>query len=329
MDYKDYYKTLSVPKTASDKDIKAAYRRLARKWHPDVNPQNRKQSEEKFKEINEANDVLSDPQTRKKYDELGANWQQYEQWQRGGGQQQGPFQWGGYGQQGGGQYRAMTQEELEQILGGMGGNAGSGMGGGAFSDFFNTFFGGGASGQQTARRSRRGQDFESAVEVTLEEACTGTQRVLETQGEDGKPRRIEVKIPAGVDSGARVRMAGLGGQGAGGGARGDVYLVATVLPNAAYERKGNDLYTDLPVDLATLMLGGEVPVATPRGSRLALKIAPETQNGTTMRLAGQGMPTVGRPDERGDLYLRIKAILPLRLTAQEKLLFEELRKGRV
>ena len=324
MDYKDYYKTLGVPKTANDKDIKAAYRRLARKWHPDVNPQNRKQSEAKFKEINEANDVLSDPEKRRKYDELGANWQQYEQYQRAGGQQQSPFQWGGFGQQGGGQYRAMTQEELDQMMGGLGGNAS----GGSFSDFFNTFFGGGMGGQQTARRSRRGQDVEYAVEMTLEDACTGTERVLETQGEDGKPRRIEVKIPAGVDSGSRVRMAGLGGQGTGGGARGDVYLVVTVLPNAAYERKGNDLYTDLPVDLATLMLGGEVTVSTPRGSRLALKIAPETQNGTTMRLAGQGMPTVGRPDERGDLYLRIKAVLPLRLTAQEKQLFEELRRGR-
>ena len=242
MDYKDYYKILGVPKTANDKDIKAAYRRLARKWHPDVNPQNHKQSEAKFKEINEANDVLSDPAKRKKYDELGANWQQYEQWQRGGGQQQqGPFQWGGFGQQGGGggggQYQTMSQEELEQILGGMGGN-GSGMGGGAFSDFFNMFFGGGGgqAGQQTARRSRRGQDYEQPVEVTLEEACTGTQRMLEMQGDDGKPRRIEVKIPAGVDTGSRVRMAGLGGAGAGSGAKGDIYLVVTVLPSAAYER---------------------------------------------------------------------------------------------
>jgi DnaJ-class molecular chaperone len=152
--------------------------------------------------------------------------------------------------------------------------------------------------------------------------------MLEMQGEDGKPRRIEVKIPAGVDTGARVRMAGLGGAGVGSGAKGDIYLVVTVLPSATYERKGNDLYTDLPVDVATLMLGGEVPVATPRGSRLALKIAPETQNGVTMRLAGQGMPVVGRPDERGDLYLRLKAVLPQRLTAQEKQLFEELRRSR-
>jgi curved DNA-binding protein len=321
MDYKDYYKILDVPKTATEKDIKAAYRRLARKWHPDVNPQNRKQSEAKFKEINEANDVLSDPEKRKKYDELGANWQQYEQWQRAGGQQQqGPFQWGGFGQQGGGEYTSVTQEDLERILGGLGGRPG---GGGGFSDFFNMFFGSmGQAAQQTARRSRRQQDYEYPVEITLEEACTGTQRMLDMQGEDGKTRRLEVKIPAGVDNGSRVRMAGLGGQG------GDVYLVVTVLPSAAYERKGSDLYTDLPVDLATLMLGGEVTVNTPRGTRLALKIAPETQNGTTMRLGGHGMSVPGKSEQRGDLYLRIKAVLPARLTEREKQLFDELRRSR-
>jgi DnaJ-class molecular chaperone len=328
MDYKDYYQTLGVPKTATEKDIKAAYRRLARKWHPDLNPKNRKTSEAKFKEINEANEVLSDPDKRKKYDELGSNWKQYEQYQRAGGQGgQGPFQWGGFGQQqqGGGQYRTMTQEELQEMLGGLGGSGGLG----GFSDFFNMFFGGAAqAGQQSARRARRGQDFEQPVEITLEEACTGTQRVLEMQGEDGKPRRIEVKIPAGVDTGARVRMAGLGGQGTGGAGAGDVYLVVTVLPSPTFERKGNDLYADLPVDLTTLVLGGEASVPTPRGTRLALKIAPETQNGTTMRLAGQGMPTVGHPDQRGDLYVRIRAVLPTRLTADEKKLFEELRKGR-
>jgi DnaJ-class molecular chaperone len=325
MEYKDYYKTLGVEKTATDKDIKAAYRRLARKWHPDLNPQNRKVSETKFKEINEANEVLSDPEKRKKYDELGSNWQQYEQYQRGGGQNQGPFQWGGFGQQDGQQYRTMTQEELQEMLGGLGGRGGLG----GFSDFFRMFFGDmGQAQQQATRRTRRGQDYEYPVEITLEEACTGAQRVLEMQGEDGKPRRVEAKIPAGVDTGSRVRMAGLGGQGAGGGGAGDVYLVVTVLPSATYERKGNDLYTDAPVDLPTLMLGGEVAVATPRGTKLALKIAPETQNGTTMRLAGQGMPVSGRPEQRGDLFVRIKAVLPTRLTPAEKKLFEELRKSR-
>jgi curved DNA-binding protein len=327
MEYKDYYKTLGVPKTASEKDIKAAYRRLARKWHPDVNPQNRKAAEAKFKEINEANEVLSDAGKRKKYDELGSNWQQYEQWQHAGGQNQGPFQWGGFGQQGGQQYRTMTQEELQEMLGGLGG--GGGLGG--FSDFFKMFFGGmGDLGgaQQTARRAHRGQDYEYPVEISLEEACTGTHRVLEMRAEDGKTRRVEVKVPAGVDSGARVRMAGLGGQGAGGGPKGDVYLVVTVLPNATYERKGNDLYMDVPVDLPTLILGGEASVPTPRGTRLALKIAAETQNGTTVRLAGQGVPALGQPDQRGDLFVRVKAVLPTRLTAHEKQLFEELRRGR-
>jgi DnaJ-class molecular chaperone len=323
MDYKDYYKILGVPKTATEKDIKAAYRRLARKWHPDLNPKNRKESEARFKEINEANEVLSDPEKRKKYDELGSNWQQYEQWQRAGGQ--GPFQWGGRGQAGGGQYRTMTPEELQEILGGLGGSAGLG----GFSDFFNMFFGGRPqAGQQTVRRPRRGQDYEYPVEITIEEACTGAQRVLEMQGEDGSTKRIEVKIPAGVDTGSRVRMSGLGGAGTGGAAKGDVYLVVTVAPSSAYERKGADLYTDLPVDLATLMLGGEAAVATPRGTRLAVKIAPETQNGTMLRLAGQGMPKAGNTDQRGDLYVRVKAVLPTRLSAGEKKLFEELRRSR-
>jgi curved DNA-binding protein len=191
------------------------------------------------------------------------------------------------------------------------------------------FFGGmGQTRSQTSRRPRRGQDYEYPVDITLEEACTGTQRVLEIPGEDGSPRRVEVKIPAGVDTGSRVRMAGLGGPGVAGGPRGDVYLVVNVLPSAIYERKGKDLYTDLPVDLTTLMLGGEVPVTTPRGSRLMVKIAPETQNGQVIRLAGQGMPTLGAPDQRGDLYLRVKAVLPMRLTPRERQLFEELKKNR-
>ena len=328
MDYKDYYKTLGVPKTATEKDIKAAYRRLARKWHPDLNPQTRKAAEAKFKEINEANEVLSDPEKRKKYDELGSNWKQYEQYQNAGGQSQGPFQWGGFGGQpsAGGQYHTMTQEEFEQMLGGLGGS-GSGGGLGGFSDFFNMFFGGMAQGaQQAARGTRRGQDFEQQVEVTLDEACTGTQRLMELQGEDGKPRRVEIKIPAGVETGSRVRMAGLGGKGSAGA--GDIYLVVKVLPHSSYERKGNDLYTDLPVDLTTLILGGEAAVSTLRGTRLALKIAPETQNGATIRLAGQGMPVLGHPETRGDLYVRIRAVLPTRLTANEKKLFEDLRRSR-
>jgi DnaJ-class molecular chaperone len=323
MDYKDYYSVLGVPKNASEKDIKAAYRRLARKWHPDVNPTNRKQAEAKFKEINEANEVLSDPVKRKKYDALGADWQQYEQYQRAGGPSQGPFRWGGFGQQGGTQYRTMTQEELEELLGGLGG----GRGGGGFSDFFNMFFGGlgGSAAGRTASRPQRGRDFESGVEITLEEACTGTKRVLQMQGDDGKSRRVEVTIPAGVETGSRVRMAGLGGRGAG-GSPGDLYLVIAVRPSSTYERKGSDLYADLPVDLSTLMLGGEVTVATPRGTRLAVKIAPETQNGTSIRLVGQGMPKAVASQQRGDLYMRVKAVLPTKLTAREKELFEQLRR---
>src|SRR5512143_3692734 len=187
MEYKDYYQILGVGKTASEKDIKQAYRKLARKLHPDVNPNN-KQAQDKFKEVNEAYDVLSDAEKRKKYDTLGANWQQYEQYQRAGGQ--GPFRWGGNA--GGSQYRAITPEEFEQMFGG----GAAGVGGeefGGFSDFFRTFFGGGFGGAGAQARPRRGQDLEQEIEIPLQEAFTGASRIVQKDG-----RRLEIKIPPGV-----------------------------------------------------------------------------------------------------------------------------------
>ena len=312
MDYKDYYKILGVEKGATEKDIKQAYRRLARKYHPDVNPD--KKGQEKFKEINEAYEVLSDADKRKKYDALGANWQQYEAYQRAGGQ--GPFQCGGAG----GNYRTFTQEDLENLFGGLGGDA---MGGG-FSDFFNTFFGGGfgGTGTRAQSRSRRGQDIEQEVEISLEEAYRGTTRLLDKHG-----RRLEIKIPAGVRPGSKIRYAGEGMVGAMGGVAGDLYLRIQIAPHPTIERQDDDLKTEIPVDLYTAVLGGEANVTTLKGT-LALKIPPETQSGKVFRLSGQGMPKLNQANGFGDLFAKVRLVIPEHLSSAERELFEKLAKMR-
>jgi len=313
MEYRDYYKILGVDKSATEKELKQAYRRLARKYHPDVNPD--KTGQDKFKEINEAYDVLSDADKRKKYDTLGANWQQYEAYQRAGGQ--GPFQWGGPG---GGNYRSVTQEDLESILGGLGGDT---MGGGV-SDFFHTFFGGGFGGAspRAQPRSRRGQDIEQDVEISLEEAYRGTTRLVDKEG-----RRLEIKIPAGVKPGSKVRYTGEGIAGAMGGASGDLYLRIQIAPHPTLERQGDDLKTEIPVDVYAAILGGQVHVPTLKG-QLALKIPPATQSGKIFRLGGQGMPKLNQPNTFGDLYAQVRIVIPERLTPAERELFEQLAKMR-
>ncbi len=318
MDYKDYYKVLGVSKDAAEKDIKAAYRKLARKLHPDVNP-NDKNAEQQFKEVNEAYEVLGDAEKRKKYDALGANWQEYEQYQRAGGGA--PFTWGDMGGSNGGRgggrssYRTATPEEFEQIFGDLGGA----------SDFFRTFFGGGFggaggfSGRGASGANLRGHDIEQPVQVTLEEAYAGTKRLLQKDG-----KKIEVDIKPGVRTGSRVRLAKQGGQGAGGGSAGDLFLNIEVLPDARFERNGDDLTVETPVDLYTALLGGEVAVPTPKGASLLLKIPPETQNGKSFRLANKGMPKLNEPNAFGNLFARVKIILPEKLSKQEQELFREL-----
>lgn len=309
MEYKDYYRILGVEKVASEKDVKQAYRRLARKYHPDVNPNN-KAAQEKFKEINEAYQVLSDSDKRRKYDELGVNWQAYEQYQRAGGQ--GPFQWGG----GGAQYRTVTPEEFENIFGGLGGDLGG------FSDFFRTFFGGGFETVRAQPRARRGQDIEQPVEISLEEAYRGATRILHKDG-----RRLEIKIPAGVKTGSKIRYAGEGTPGTRGASAGDLYLRVQIAAHPTFEREEDDLRCEIPVDLYTAILGGEVNVPTLKG-QLALKIPAETQAGRTFRLVGQGMPRLNEPNAFGDLYAKVRATLPERLTAAERELFEKLAQMR-
>ncbi len=331
MEFKDYYKTLGVSKTASDKEIKGAYRKLARKHHPDVNPGD-KGSEAKFKEINEAYEVLGDSDKRKKYDELGANWRMYEQAQ-GGARPGGPYAGGGPfggGFSGGawnvnaggpGGYRTMTPEEMEDLFGGGGGES-------PFSDFFKTFFGGAdfGGGERAGGRARTasGRDLEHEVDLSLEEAFSGTTRRLTIQ-QDGQSRTIEVRIPAGVKTGSRVRAAGGGQAGSHGGTAGDLYLRVNVRPHPRFEVRGHDLHTKVPVPLMTAVLGGEALVPTLSGS-VRLKIPELTQQGQTFRLKGHGMPTVGKPKERGDLYATADVQMPRKLTEEQRRLFEELRK---
>jgi curved DNA-binding protein len=299
MDYKDYYQILGVPRDASEKDIKSAFRKLARQYHPDHNP-NDKTAEEKFKNVNEAYEVLSDAEKRKKYDAFGADWQRYEQ----AGGQPGGFDFSQWASQYGGagtrtRGRPATPEDFEDLFGA----------GGDYSDFFSTLFGGGAAGPRTAR-PRRGQDYEHTLRISFPEAFHGTSRVLQLDG-----RRIEAKIPAGVRTGSRVRLAGQGGPGASGASAGDLFLEIEVEPDARFERRGDDLYTDVPVDFYTAVLGGEVRVPTPDGS-VALKIPARTNAGQTFRLRGKGMSVLAGTG-RGDLYARAKLVLPETLTDAE------------
>jgi curved DNA-binding protein len=329
MDFKDYYATLGLTKAATDKEIKQAYRKLARKFHPDVNPGD-KTAETRFKEINEANEVLSDPEKRRKYDELGANWRAYENvppgaqgWPGGFGGFQGPGA-GSYTTSGGGQYRTMSQEEVEEMLGG-----------GGFSDFFTTFFGGGGVNMggderraRGGRRVRAGADLEHPVQLSLEEAYHGALRRISFK-HDGHTRAIDVRIPAGVKDGARVRVTGEGEPGPNGGKAGDLYLRIQVLAHPRFERQGDDLITKLDLPLTTAVLGGEAPVTTLAGTTVRLKVPPTTQNGQKFRLKGHGMPlgksaAAGKQDERGDLYVVADVQLPRSLSAEERTHYEAL-----
>lgn len=314
MEYKNYYKILGLDKTAKEADIKSAYRRLARKYHPDVNP-GKPEAEEKFKEVNEAYQVLSDPEKRQKYDQFGSQWQQY----RSAGGSPEDFNWGPWRSQpsGGTSYRTVSQEELNQMFGGMGG----------FSDFFETLFGGlgmgGVSskashqpGAGTTRRGTASRDVQHEVEITLEEAFSGTKRLLQFEG--GK--RIEASIPPGVDTGSRVRLSGQAG-----GA--DLFLRVVVLPHAVFTRKGSDLYTRVPVDFYTAALGGEVSVPTLTGA-VRLTIPENTDSGKVFRLKELGMPGLKSPQTRGNLYATVEVHLPKHLTPAEKDKIRELRNMR-
>jgi len=320
MEFKDYYATLGVAKAASAKEIKGAYRRLARKLHPDVNPGDA-EAERRFKEVNEAHEVLGDPIKRRKYDELGANWRQYEQAQQ-AGQGFGGWPFGGGTwtvnvEDAGG--ARMTAEELHDVFGDED----------PFSDFFKTFFGGSGRPGRAARpsrapRARRGRDIEHAVDLRLEDAFSGTTRRLAIKS-GGHARTVEVRIPAGVRDGSRVRAAGEGESGSGGAASGDLFLRVRLLPHPLFDRRGDDLHVRIPVPVTTAVLGGETQVPTLTGS-LRLRIPPTTQAGQVFRLKGQGMPIVGRAGTRGDLYATVDVQLPRTLGPDERVYYEALAK---
>jgi curved DNA-binding protein len=307
MEYKDYYAVLGVPKTATAAEIKKAYRRLARELHPDRNPGNA-DAERRFKEANEANAVLSDPEQRRRYDELGANWQAYD----GAGFPGGATDWAGFGGAPGGMRWETRQVNAEEL--------------GGFSDFFRAFFGGGATpgasgraapgqfeqvfdfgtlGGPAPRAASRPAEAHATAEVTLAEVVHGAQRMV---GVDG--RRLQVAIPAGVADGAKIRLRGAI-KGSGGG---DVVITVRVLPDPRFERRGADLITEVPLTLAEALLGAEVPVPTPTGS-VKLRVRPNTQNGQQIHVAGRGLPRRGRGQAggapaRGDLVVRVKVVLP-------------------
>ena len=325
MEFKDYYSTLGVAKTATAKEIKGSYRKLARKFHPDVNPGD-KVAESKFKEINEAYEVLGDPDKRKKYDELGANWRMYEQAGAQGGANPFAGGWnvntGGGGGQGG--FRTMTQEEMEEMFGDEN----------PFSDFFTTFFGGGfgrdagtrTGGRAGRNRQRQGRDVEHEIELSLDDAYHGTTRRLALK-HDGQSRTVDVRIPAGVGDGSRVRINGEGEQGVGGAKAGDLYLRVRLAPHPVFERKGRDLYVKVPLAVTTAVLGGEAEVQTLSGKPARLRIPALTQNGQVFRLKGYGMPPVGKSEDKGDLYARVEAQLPTTVSDRDREHWEALAKG--
>jgi DnaJ-class molecular chaperone len=332
MNFRDYYQILGVPKNAPEKDVKSAYRKLARKWHPDANPDNQKEAEEKFKEISEAYEVLGDPEKRKKYDILGPNWQQAA---RQAEQQR--------------RYRTnVGGEEFEFNFGGPGG-AGGAAGPSGFSDFFDMFFSGIGRRQttQTTGFAQRGQDLETTIELGLRDVYDGGKKAVSLQVEDLCPRcrgtgteagrlcsqchgtghilltkKFEVSIPKGIGDSQRIRLGGQGGVGLNGGPNGDLYLIVKLVDDSTYKRKGDDLYVDLPVSIYDLVLGGEVKVPTLSG-QVAMTIPEGTQNNRLLRLSGRGMPHV-KGGGTGDQYVRLVGQLPQNLSDKERKLFKEL-----
>jgi curved DNA-binding protein len=299
MEYKDYYKVLGVDKKASEADIKKVYRKLAVQYHPDKN-QGNKEAEEKFKQINEAYEVLGDPEKRKKYDELGENWNQF---QPGGGYSQSR------------QGRSYQYEgDINDLFGG----------GSGFSDFFETFFGR-SSGRKTGQRSQqhfKGQDYEAEMEITLEEAYNGTSRIIQVHNE-----KLRITVKPGAYDGQLLRIKGKGAEGSSTEHRGDLYARVKIKPHATFNRKGDDLYTNQFIDLYTGVLGGDALVNSISGT-VKVKIPAGTQNGKSIRIKGKGMPVYNATDKFGDLYVQLLITIPDKLTKEEKQLFEQLKQLR-
>nr|WP_315207938.1 J domain-containing protein [uncultured Flavobacterium sp.] len=292
MAFIDYYKILEVDKKATEAEIKKAYRKLARKYHPDLNP-NDKEAERKFKEINEANEVLSHTENRKKYDDYGENWQHAEEFEK--SKQQRQYQ--GNGQQGG---------------------FGSG---GDFSDFFESMFGGRSSGGEGRRSAQfKGQDFNAELHLDLKDVYTTHKRTLTING-----KNIRITIPAGVENGQQIKISGLGGEGAGGGPKGDLYITFSIENHTNFKLDKHNLYSTVTLDLYTAILGGDITADTFDG-KVKLTVKPGTQNGTKVKLKGKGFPVYKKEGEFGDLYITYQVQIPTNITEKEKELFTELAK---
>lgn len=294
MEFVDYYKILGIDKNAGTEDIKKAYRKLARKHHPDLNP-NDKEAHKKFQQINEANEVLSDPEKRKKYDQYGKDWQHAEQFEQARRQQQ--------------SYAGQEEPGF------------SGDFGGDFSEFFSSLFGGGGRSQRR-QAGFKGQDYNAELHLTLREAATTHQQTLTVNG-----NKIRITIYAGVENGQKIKLKGHGAPGLNGGPNGDLYITFIVTEDPRFKRLGSDLYTTEDVGLYTMVLGGEITIDTLNG-KVKLKVAPETKNGTKVRLKGKGFPVYRKEGQSGDLYVTLQVKLPTSLSAKEKELFTQLSKLR-
>jgi curved DNA-binding protein len=295
MEFIDYYKILGVDKSATNDEIKAAYRKLARKLHPDLNPDD-KEANKKFQQLNEANEVLSDPEKRKKYDKYGKDWEHGEEYEK---------------------YRQAQQQQQRRSSAGGYQFTGGDFDGEHFSDFFESMF-----GRQGGRSQAkfRGQDIQAELKLTLDEAYKTHKQTFTING-----KNLRITIPAGVEDGQVIKLAGQGGAGAGGGPAGDLYIAFTVNDTPQFRRTGNDLYAQQDIDLYTAVLGGEVMFATMDG-KVKLKIAAGTQNGTKIRLKGKGFPVYKKEGEFGDLFITLNVVLPVKLDEKQKQLFEELAK---
>jgi curved DNA-binding protein len=291
MAFTDYYKILEVPKDASPEDIKKAYRKLARKYHPDLNPKD-KEANKRFQFINEANEVLSDPEKRKKYDKYGEDWTHADQFEKARESQR------------------STRQQTEDPFAGD-------FGSGEYSDFFEQMFG---AGSRTRSAKFRGQDYQAELHLSLRDAARTHQQTLTVNG-----KNIRITIPAGVEDGQVIKLKDHGGPGANGGPNGDLYITFVVEPDPVFKRSGNDLYTTIPLDFYTAVLGGEVMVETLDG-KIKLKVKPETQNGTRTRLKGKGFPIYKKEGSSGDLYITYNILIPQNLTHKQKELFTELSK---
>ena len=295
MAFIDYYKVLEIDKNATEAEVKKAYRKLARKYHPDLNP-NDKESERKFKEINEANEVLSHPENRKKYDQHGEDWKQSDE------------------------YNQAKQQQSRR--GGQQGGFGGFSGGGDYSDFFESMFGGRSAGGRSRNSPYKGEDFNAELYLDLKDVYTTHKQGLTVKG-----KNIRLTIPAGVENGQKIKISGLGGEGINGGPKGDLYITFTIENRTKFKLDKHDLYTTENIDLYSAILGGEITVDTFDG-KVKLKVMPGTQNGTKVKLKGKGFPIYKKEGQSGDLYITYQIMIPTNLSEKEKELFEELSKLR-